>query len=576
MRKFSKKQKQALYLFSGGYCQNCGNLLPKDWHADHKTPYSKGGKTDVINGQAFCPHCNLVKGDKMLELRPLPKDYKLRIWQQRCFNEYIASLKKQYLVMATPGAGKTDLSILIARYLLERHLVDMFVIVTPFQNLKEQWADDCNRLGCDTYSGFEIDIPGRGIIMPQGEYHGLITSYQQVAIGAASEAFRLLCHKLNVLVVFDEPHHCSDGNSWGEATRNAFELAKSKLSITGTPYRTDTEFIPFVDYNKIEDDIEGKKYEVVMDFVYSYGDAINEPKGKKVVRLVEFPQFEGEATWIERVAQKASDGLYEWANEPITKKKTLEEQVSINDARKRLNTILMADGDWVNAIIEAANQHLNSIRDYEQWDAGGVIFAKDIRHAKEIAEVVQRITGTRPIIVTHGDKDPDAMAKIKAFNDSSAKWIIAVKIISEGINIKRLRVGVYLTNVTTRMFFAQTLGRIQRWQQNVTEPQIAAFFVPRVEPFVTYIDEITEVISHSIMQNEDILCYPDNGSDNDRERNNWTEYIKAEGREKDREFMGEKYSVEELRQAEEIQTALDLQGIRTIIQIAQGLRGGER
>ena len=66
--------------------------------------------------------------------------------------------------------------------------------------------------------------------------------------------------------------------------------------------------------------------------------------------------------------------------------------------------------------------------------------------------------------------------------------------ISEGINIKRLRVGVYATNIMTRMFFEQVLGRIIRWQKNIDGAQIAYLFIPRTEPYLTYAKEITEIV----------------------------------------------------------------------------------
>lgn len=40
----------------------CGRRLEPGWHADHKQPYSKGGPTDTLNGQALCPKCDQQKG----------------------------------------------------------------------------------------------------------------------------------------------------------------------------------------------------------------------------------------------------------------------------------------------------------------------------------------------------------------------------------------------------------------------------------------------------------------------------------------------------------------------------------
>src|SRR5215211_3393952 len=89
-RLFSPSQRRALYWAANGKCEECGTELdPKNWHADHDLPYSKGGATDVINGRALCPSCNLAKGNTMrypyaqLHLNAWPKDPPPRRWQDR-------------------------------------------------------------------------------------------------------------------------------------------------------------------------------------------------------------------------------------------------------------------------------------------------------------------------------------------------------------------------------------------------------------------------------------------------------------------------------------------------------------
>ena len=61
-RRFSHSQRVALFVAAGGACANCGRSLDSSFHADHMQPWSTGGVTDVINGQALCPTCNLRKG----------------------------------------------------------------------------------------------------------------------------------------------------------------------------------------------------------------------------------------------------------------------------------------------------------------------------------------------------------------------------------------------------------------------------------------------------------------------------------------------------------------------------------
>jgi len=61
-RLFNKKQRITLRLLSGNLCGICRNVLKKNFHADHKIPFSKSGKTILKNGMALCRTCNLKKG----------------------------------------------------------------------------------------------------------------------------------------------------------------------------------------------------------------------------------------------------------------------------------------------------------------------------------------------------------------------------------------------------------------------------------------------------------------------------------------------------------------------------------
>jgi hypothetical protein len=66
-RAFTHAQRQVIWLRDGKTCQvrtHCDGIECDwdNWHADHRTPWSKGGATTVENGQVCCPSCNLAKG----------------------------------------------------------------------------------------------------------------------------------------------------------------------------------------------------------------------------------------------------------------------------------------------------------------------------------------------------------------------------------------------------------------------------------------------------------------------------------------------------------------------------------
>ena len=76
------------------------------------------------------------------------------------------------------------------------------------------------------------------------DFRGAVVTYAQVA--AAPALHRAAPPTRRTLVVLDEVHHAGDALSWGDAVREAFEPAARRLALTGTPFRSDENPIPFV------------------------------------------------------------------------------------------------------------------------------------------------------------------------------------------------------------------------------------------------------------------------------------------------------------------------------------------
>jgi len=65
IRAFTDTQKRTLYERQKGICPDCTELFDiAQMEADHVTPWSQGGKTDLDNGQMLCRDCNRRKSDK--------------------------------------------------------------------------------------------------------------------------------------------------------------------------------------------------------------------------------------------------------------------------------------------------------------------------------------------------------------------------------------------------------------------------------------------------------------------------------------------------------------------------------
>ncbi|MDX6692012.1 MAG: hypothetical protein QOG15_3469, partial [Solirubrobacteraceae bacterium] len=122
--------------------------------------------------------------------------------------------------------------------------------------------------------------------------------------------------------------------------------------------------------------------------------------------------------------------------------------------------ISTALADGLPRILRAAHERLEEVRAGGHRDAGGLIVAADGEHARQIAAALKEITGRAPVIVLH--TEARASDKLRAFRNSRAPWIVAVNMVSEGVDIPRLRVGVYATAAKTPLIFRQIVGRFVR------------------------------------------------------------------------------------------------------------------
>ncbi|MFF0862483.1 DEAD/DEAH box helicase [Nonomuraea sp. NPDC003560] len=380
---------------------------------------------------------------------------KLRAWQQQAFDLYFRREPRDFLTVATPGAGKTTYALRIASELLANGVIRAVTIVTPTEHLKRQWADAAARVGIGIDPEFKNS---------QGttsrDYTGVAVTYAQVAMHPALHRARTEARK--TLVIFDEIHHAGDAKSWGDGVREAFEPATRRLQLTGTPFRSDDNPIPFVGY---EEDAEGVKRSV-SDFSYGYGPALDDG----VVRPVIFLAYSGEMKWRTR----AGDEIAATLGTPLTK-----DQLS-----QAWRAALDPKGDWIRQVMQAADRRLTEVRRGVP-DAGGLVIATDHETARAYARHLRNITGEGATVVL--SDDPGASKKIKQFAASHDRWLVAVRMVSEGVDIPRLCVGVYATSTSTPLFFAQAVGRFVRARKR---GETASVFLPSVPTLMGLANEM--------------------------------------------------------------------------------------
>ncbi|MDQ2724813.1 MAG: DEAD/DEAH box helicase [Actinomycetota bacterium] len=390
----------------------------------------------------------------------MTRSIRLRPWQKTALERFDASPGPDFLAVATPGAGKTTFALTAAvRQMTMADGPRRLIVVAPTAHLKRQWAAAAATFGLHLDPGWS---PAGGMFAR--DMHGIVTTYQQVA-GAASVLRRLAGP---AMVVFDELHHAADDRAWGQAIRHAFEPARKRLALSGTPFRSDISAIPFLSY--IDE-------EARPDFEYGYGAALADGR---VVRPIYFPRTNGTMEW------SAPDGSIHSAD--------FTDALEPERANQRLRTALSLEGDWLPTVLTASHHRLTDIRRTHPG-AGGLVIATDQDHARGIADALAWRFGVRPTIATSDDST--ASAQIERFAASNDPWLVAVRMVSEGVDIPRLRVGVYATTTTTELFFRQAVGRLVRWTRGVPA-QRSYLFIPDDARLRARAFQIAEIRRHRL------------------------------------------------------------------------------
>lgn len=376
-----------------------------------------------------------------------------RAWQAAFLARHRVHPARDFLLVATPGAGKTLAACEAAR----ASECAQVVVVCPTTALRAQWADAADRVG------LHLDPRWRNA---DGAWHddidGVIVTYQQV--GSAPDLF---AHHLArpTFVVLDEIHHAGESASWGTALRAAFERAAHRLALSGTPFRSDARAIPFVRYDD--------ERRCAPDFVYGYGDAVSDG----VCRPLAFRLLDATLRW--RVDAQETIAAFADELEPT------------DDAR-RLRTAIDPATPLLPQMLRDADALLVKARAVAP-DAAGLLLCDDRAHARASAALLRTVAGEKPVVVV--SDEPGAHARIDRFargDADDARWLVAVNMVSEGVDVPRLVLAAYATVKRTDLFFRQAVGRVVRRRAGDPGDLVATVFLP-ADPSLTACAERVEV-----------------------------------------------------------------------------------
>jgi superfamily II DNA or RNA helicase len=392
-----------------------------------------------------------------------PATRPLRAWQESAAAAVLSHGSDSFLASATPAAGKTTFGLHVAHRMLAEGRVARVAVIAPTTHICRQWSLDAARYGID----LEPNRPNAAGPEPR-DRHGVAVTYATLASGPA--VHRRRCAAAPTLLIADEPHHMGEQAVWGRSTLAAFERARFRLLLSGTPFRSDNTPIPWVTYD--EDGVSRA------DFAYGYTDALLDG----VCRPVTFHTYDGDMEWM-------SDGRRRRADFSVA--------LPPAEAARRLRTALDPEGDWIEHVLRDAHAELSALRAGPHPEAGGLVVAIDKEHAQRLAARLARVAGERPAIVT--SDAPDASQRIQRFAAGAGSWLVSVLMVSEGVDIPRLRVGVYATSARTELFFRQVVGRFIR-RTPAPRDQMSHLFLPSDPTLKRLATQIEEERNHALAQ----------------------------------------------------------------------------
>lgn len=370
----------------------------------------------------------------------------LRAWQQQALDAYTSTHPQDWLVTATPGAGKTTFALAVARHLWTTGRIRRLIVITPTDHLRRQWVE------AGQVSGFDLRSTPNGEKLPR-DADGVVATYAQVAAAPQVHEARTLTRP--TMVIFDEIHHAGDDRSWGTGVVDAFDEARHRLAITGTPFRSDDTRIPHIRYAPNENgDLQS-----VSDFTYGYSQALRDG----VVRPVVFAAYSGTSTWRNSAGEVLQGTLGDVS-------------LSRTDEDAAWRTALSPDGEWIPHVFSAMSDRIEDHRNGHIPDAAGMVLASNQTVARQYAEVWEAVTGYKPMLILSDDPEAsDNIARLR--DDPTIKAAISVRMVSEGVDVPRISAMCVATTTSTPLFFAQAVGRVVRSRRR---GETATVFLPAV------------------------------------------------------------------------------------------------
>ena len=403
----------------------------------------------------------------------MAQQIRLRPWQKAALDAFAGRPGPDFLAVATPGAGKTTFAL------------DGRAPATSPRTRAGAWSSSprpstSRSSGRDAAAALDLHLDPEWIAgrrracRPTCTAWSPPTSRSPCSAGAAARRSRA-----SAFVVLDEIHHAGDERAWGDAIR-------ARLRRRGAPPGPVGHAVPLATPARSRSSATTTTRLAQPDFEYGYGDALADGG---VVRPVYFPRIE-RPDGVDRRPTAATHAAH------LRRPRSTAARAS-----QRLRTALSLEGEWLPAVLAQAHEQLT-----RHPRARSPTPAAWSSPSTRTTPAASRLLRRRASASTPTRRRPPTTPAPRRASPPSPQrrdpWIVAVRMVSEGVDIPRLRVGVFATTTTTELFFRQAVGRLVRWTRGVRRQQ-AFLFIPDDPRLRAPRPRIAEQRRHSLRRDAD-------------------------------------------------------------------------
>lgn len=458
----------ASYKCQGDHCKD-RNLSNQPFEFHHTKLHSEFGLTTRFRTQVLCVPCHrLVHSQVMREQFSESGWDSLRRWQRDALDRFIETEdEKTFVLEAAPGAGKSRFAAFASQYALNNCGVSHVIFIAPWVPILRSVKDNFHPIQLEVRDKFHYDKKsGRLQRMPNVDV--TLDTYAGFCNRSTVDTLREWQEKsgFSFMLILDEIHHTNTvTGKWGPSITAIASMATKLLVMSGTYFRNDNRPISFLEY-----DNEKPKT--------NFSIGVTECVANRYTRQVSF-RFHDPVLEVFKAADKSIK----------------ERQLSdISIASKKLQAaakreVLDPRGHHVESLIKDAWRELTAMR--KKWsDAACLVVCRHGSHGEEeraihsVEDVISRVTGHRPEVVT--SDDATSRGRLESFTKCSDPFLCAIRMVSEGVDIPRIRMVLFLSYTDSEMLFRQIVGRCSRYIEGQEDDTAALVILPKFKAMAAF------------------------------------------------------------------------------------------